>query len=191
MDPLVLLLLLTIFAVNGLIRNINSQPSHIRLYVADEPKQANKVISENRKSGFEYEFDETYIAGIALVGSEVKSCRKGGVSISEGLAEIIDGELWLLNVHISEHSRCGRRDQHPPKRRRKLLLSQKEILKIEQRVLQRNYEIIPIRMFFSEKSWVKVELGVGKQKSLVDKRDDVQKREGEREVRRVMKGGYD
>jgi tmRNA-binding protein len=66
----------------------------------DQPKQANKIISENRKSNFEYEFDETYIAGIVLVGSEVKSCRSGGVSISDGIAEIIDGEVTLNNYSI-------------------------------------------------------------------------------------------
>ena len=91
--------------------------------------------------------------------------------------------------YVAEHYRCGARDQHPPKRIRKLLLHQKEILKLEQRVLQRNYELIPISMYFSEKNIVKVELGVGKAKNLNDKRDDVEKREGERDIRRVMKGG--
>eukprot|EP01041_Mallomonas_annulata_P010013 gene10013-20843_t len=145
------------------------------------------IVAQNRKANFEYEFEEKYEAGIMLTGTEVKSCRRGNVQLSDGLAEIRDGECWLLNVHIAEHYRCGTRDQHSPKRMRKLLLSRKEILKLEQRVLQRNLEIIPISMYFSEKNYVKVELGVGKSKNLNDKRDDVEKREGEKEIRRVMK----
>ena len=149
------------------------------------------VISENRKALGEYEFEERYEAGLVLVGTEVKSCRKNSVQLSDGVAEIRDGEAWLLNVHISEYERSAPRSQHPPKRMRKLLLNAREILKLEQRVLQRGLEIIPLRLFFNEKSYVKVELGVGKKKSLGDKRDDITKRDGEREVRRVMKRGSD
>ena len=150
------------------------------------------LISENRKASSEYEFEERYEAGIQLCGTEVKSCRKNQVQLSDGVAEIRDGEMWLLNVHIAEYDRCGSLQQHPPKRMRKLLLHGREILKLEQRVLQRGMEIIPTRIFFNEKAYVKVELGVGKKKSLNDKRDDIMKRDGEREVRRVMKSGsYD
>jgi SsrA-binding protein len=145
------------------------------------------TIAENRKANSEYEWEEKYEAGIALVGTEVKSCRKNTVQLSDGLAEVRDGEMWLLNVHMSEYGRCSMREQHFPKRARKLLLRHREILKLEQRVLQRNLEIIPIRLFFNEKSCVKVELGVGRKKSLNDKRDDIIKRDGDREVRRVMK----
>jgi len=148
------------------------------------------TIAENRQANGEYEIEERYEAGVALFGSEVKSCRKGGgVQLSDGIAEIRQGEARLLNVHIAEHSRCSRLDQHKPKRVRKLLLHHKEILKLEQRVQQRNLEIIPLRLYFNEKSCIKVELGLGKKKSLNDKRDDLVKRDGEREVRRVMKGG--
>jgi len=146
------------------------------------------TIAENRKANSEYEWEEKYEAGIVLVGTEVKSCRKNGqVNLSDGVAEIREGELFLINVHISEYDRCSMRGQHAPKRARKLLVRGREILKLEQRVLQRNLELIPIRLYFNEKSFVKVEIGVGKKKSLVDKRDDIMKREGDREVRRVMK----
>lgn len=158
---------------------------------AQTTRGANSVISENRVSGFEYEFVERYQAGIVLTGTEVKSCRKGSVQLSDGLAEVRNGELWLLNVHISPHDRASSLTQHAPKRMRKLLLKRSEILKLEQRVLQRNMEIIPIRMFFNDKNFVKLELGVGSKKSLQDKRDDVMRRDGEREIRRVMKGSYD
>jgi len=154
-------------------------------------KGAGETIAENRESGFEYEFVERYQAGIELIGTEVKSCRSGNVQLSDGLAEVRDGELWLLNVHISPHNRASMSTQHPPKRARRLLLKRTEILRLEQRMLQRNLEVIPIKMFFSDKNFVKLELGVGSKKSLQDKRDDVIKRDGEREIRRVMKGGYD
>lgn len=148
-------------------------------------------IAENRHAQSEYEFTEKYEAGIQLVGTEVKSCRKCTVQLSDGICEIRNGEAFLLNVHISEYAKCGSRDQHLPKRARKLLLAKKEILKLEQRVLQRNCEIIPLKMFFSEKQFVKIELGVGIKKSVIDKRDTEMKRDGEREVRRIMKGSYD
>lgn len=158
-------------------------------------KGANEQIAENRRAGFDYEWEETVTTGIQLTGAETKSCRSGNVQLSDGLAEVRDGELWLLNVHIPELKRCGSRQVYDPKRIRKLLVRKNEILKLEQRVLQRNMEIIPIRVFFSEKNFVKVELGVGKQKSLVDKRDDLIQKEGDREIKRVMKsssrGGWD
>ena len=154
-------------------------------------RTANSQISENRNANFEYEFTEKVEAGIVLLGTEVKSCRRGSVQLSDGIAEIRDGEAWLMNVHIDEWNRSSMRDNHKPKRTRKLLLHKNEILKLEQRMLQRNQEIIPIRMYFNEKNFVKLELGIGSKKSLNDKRDDIIKRDGEREIRRVMKGSYD
>ena len=150
-------------------------------------KNSESLIAQNRKASFEYEWTETYEAGIMLLGTEVKSCRKGTVQLSDGFAEIIDGECWLTNVHIAEHQRCGPYYQHEPKRKRKLLLHAREILKIEQRVLQRNCVIIPIKMYFTNKNFVKIELGIGKTKSFEDKRDDIEKREGDREIRRAIK----
>jgi|LauGreSBDMM110SN_4_FD.fasta_scaffold118414_2 SsrA-binding protein len=172
-------------------RFFSNRKSHVVLFKAPPKSMEDRHIAENRNAQFEYEFTEKYEAGIQLVGTEVKSCRKSTVQLSDGVCEIRDGEAFLLNVHISEYSKCGRREQHLPKRVRKLLLTKKEILKLEQRVLQRNCEIIPIKMFFSEKQLVKVELGVGMKKSVIDKRDTEMKRDGEREVRRIMKGSYD
>jgi SsrA-binding protein len=103
------------------------------LYATKIKKGEPQVIANNRKSGNEYEFTETFEAGIMLVGSEVKSCRKGTVQLSDAAAEIRDGECWLINCHIAEHDRTGRFDQHKPKRIRKLLLHNREILKLEQR----------------------------------------------------------
>lgn len=165
--------------------------SQVVLFQSPPKSIEERHIAENRHAEYEYEFTEKFEAGIQLLGTEVKSCRKSTVQLSDGVCEIIDGQAFLLNVHIAEYSKCGSRDQHAPKRVRKLLLNKKEILKLEQRVLQRNCEIIPIKMFFSEKQFVKVELGVGIKKSIIDKRDTEIKRDGEREVRRIMKGSYD
>ena len=152
---------------------------------------AGNVIAFNRQANFEYEFTEKYTCGIKLTGSEVKSCRKKLVQLSDGIAEIRDGEMWLLNVHITEHDKSSHLQNHEPKRVRKLLLKKSEILKIEQRILQRNNFVVPIQVFFNDKQFIKVEIGIGTKKSLIDKRDTEQKRDGEREIRRVMKGSYD
>jgi hypothetical protein len=85
-------------------------------------------IAVNRKSGFEYEFDDKIEAGIQLQGTEVKSCRKGNVQLSDGFATVIDGECWLCNVHIAEHHQCGPVFQHDLKRNRKLLLHKREVI---------------------------------------------------------------
>jgi SsrA-binding protein len=111
--------------------------------------------------------------------------------LSDGVAEVRDCEIWLVNVRIGPCPRCSLRDQHEPKRLRRLLLRKNEILKIEQQMIQSKLYLIPIRMFYNDKNFVKVEIGLGKVKNLSDKRDTIMKREGEREIRRVMKGGYD
>ena len=151
-----------------------------------------ELISENKQADGDYEWDEKYHAGVVLVGSEVKSCRtKGSVNLKSSFVEIREGEAWLYEAHIAEARRCGPYFQHEPKRTRKLLLHEREILKMEQRCLQRNMELIPTCLYWSDKNFVKVEIGVGKKKSINDKRDDMIKKDGERSIRRVMKGGYD
>ena len=162
-----------------------------RLYAARKGLSAGAVIAENKRARNGYEWETTYEAGIQLVGTEVKTCRQGNVILGDGSAEIINGELWLLNVHISEYNRCSIREQHPPKRNRKLLLKACEILKIEQYKQQRNMEVIPIKLYFSDKNFIKVTLGVGMQKTLYDKRQESSKEDAKRQIRRVMKGGWD
>ena len=156
------------------------------------PGLKNGIITDNRQANAEYEFEEKYHAGIQLFGSEVKSCRvKGSCNLKNGFVEIRNGEAWLFEVHIAEAKRCGPYFQHEPKRTRKLLLHHQQILKLEQMCLQRNMELIPTELYWSDKNFVKVEIGVGKKKSINDKRDGMIKRDGERSIRRVMKGNYD
>ena len=150
------------------------------------------IIADNRQAKGDYEFEEYYHGGIQLRGSEVKSCRmKGSCNLKSGFIEIREGEAWLYEVHIAEATRCGPIYQHEPKRTRKVLLHSKEILKLEQRVLQRNMELIPTELYWSDKNFVKVEIGVGKKKTINDKRDDMIKKDGQASIRRVMKGGFD
>ena len=139
-----------------------------------------------------YEFEYKLEAGIILTGTEVKACREGGnVIVSDSChADIRDGEAWIFGVHISPCMRSPPREEHFPKRDRKLLLRAREILKAEQYMQQKNYEMIPLKMVFSDKNFVKVEIGVGKQKSVIDKRDDIKKKEGQKDIRRAMKGVY-
>ena len=150
---------------------------------------AGAIIAENKKaSNNQYEFDFKIEAGIQLIGTEAKACRQAGnVILGDGLADVINGQVYLCNVHIGTAKRTPAREEHSPKRNRKLLLHAKEILKIEQRVLQQNYEVVPIKMYFSDKNFVKVELGIGKQKSVIDKRQDMQKKDANRDIRRAMK----
>jgi len=137
-----------------------------------------------------YEFDYHLEAGIVLTGTEVKACRQGNAIISDGHVDVRAGEAWLFNVHIGTYDRSADRDDHFPKRDRKLLLHHNEILKAEQRVLQKNYEIVPLKLVFSDKNFIKVQLGVGYKKSVIDKRDDIKKKEAVKDVRRAMKGMY-
>jgi SsrA-binding protein len=150
------------------------------------------IIADNRQAKGDYEFEEYYHGGIQLRGSEVKSCRtKGSCNLKSGFIEIREGEAWLYELHIAEATRCGPIYQHEPKRTRKVLLHSKEILKLEQRVLQRNMGLIPTELYWSDKNFVKVEIGVGKKKTINDKRDDMIKKDGQASIRRVMKGGFD
>mmetsp|Transcript_28747 Transcript_28747/g.48227 ORF Transcript_28747/g.48227 Transcript_28747/m.48227 type:complete len:220 (+) Transcript_28747:150-809(+) len=157
-----------------------------RLYNSNQQKSAS-TIAENKKGGYEYEWEEKIEAGIQLVGTEVKSCRRGNVQLSDGFAQVLDGECFLCNVHIAEYFGSGPIYQHTPKRNRKLLLHKKEILKLEQRMVQQNFEIIPVSMYFTPHQRVKVELGIGKKKNMRDKRQEIMGKEGNREIRRVMK----
>lgn len=152
---------------------------------------AGGVIAENKKARNEYEMEYKLEAGIVLTGTEVKACRQAGkVIISDAHADIRNGEAWLFGLHIGTCDRTASREDHFPKRDRKLLLRRQEVLKAEQRLIQQNMEMVPLRLVFSEKNYVKVEIGVGKQKTVIDKRDDMKKKDANRDIKRAMKGMY-
>ena len=141
-----------------------------------------KVIATNRKALHDYAIFENYIAGIELYGTEVKSARAGGVSLAGGYATVENGEVFLREINIAPYS-CGNIYNRDPKRKRKLLLKHDEIKRLYGKVRERGFTLIPIKFFFSERGWAKVDLGLCKGKKLIDKREVLKKRAVERQER--------
>jgi SsrA-binding protein len=141
---------------------------------------------KNRSAYFEYFFDAKYEAGMVLTGTEVKSLRNGQASFADSYCMVHKGEIWLKSLHIAEYSH-GTANNHDPLRERKLLLKKREILKIESKLKEKGYTIIPLRIFFSEKNLAKVEIGLAKGKKLHDKRESIKQREMDREMKRWTK----
>lgn len=138
---------------------------------------------KNRSAFYEYFIDNKYVAGIVLTGTEVKSLREGKASFNDSYCIIHKGEAWLKSLHIAEYSH-GTVNNHDPLRERKLLLQKREIRKIESKLKEKGYTLIPLRIFFNEKNLIKVEIGLGKGKKLHDKRETIKKRDVEREMKR-------
>ena len=141
---------------------------------------------KNRSAFHEYFFDNKYVAGIILTGTEVKSLRQGKASFNDSYCIIHKGELWLKSLHIAEYSH-GTVNNHDPIRDRKLLLQKREINKIEAKLKEKGYTLIPLLIFFNEKNLVKLEIGLGKGKKLHDKRETIKKRDVEREMKRFIR----
>lgn len=144
-----------------------------------------KVIENNKKAFHEYHVFDRFDAGIVLVGTEIKSIRKGGVSLKDAFCKVEEGELWLYSSHIAPYDK-GNRFNHEPQRVRKLLLHKKEIMKILGKVKKENYTIIPLQMYL-QCGFAKVEIALCKGKKLYDKRDDLAKKSVQRDVERAMK----
>jgi SsrA-binding protein len=141
---------------------------------------------KNRSAYFEYYIDDKYTAGIALTGTEVKSLRAGKASFNDSYCIIHKGEVWIKSFHIAEYT-FGTVNNHDPVRDRKLLLSKREIKKLEAKIKEKGYTVIPLRLFFNEKNLVKVEIGLAKGKKLHDKRETIKQRDTEREIKRYIK----
>jgi SsrA-binding protein len=145
-----------------------------------------KIIVRNRKARFLYEIVDFFEAGIVLQGSEVKSLRDGRVSISDSYATEIDGEFYLLNLHISAYENASV-DHHDPLRKRKLLLHRREIRRLTARVKEQGLTLVPTKLYF-RKGKAKVELGLGRGKKKYDKRDTIAKRDANRDMERHHAG---
>ncbi|MET6997449.1 SsrA-binding protein SmpB [Chitinophaga defluvii] len=141
---------------------------------------------KNRSAYFEYAIEDKYIAGMVLTGTEIKSIRTGKVSFNDSFCYFSKGELFVKSLHIAEYSH-GTYANHDPLRERKLLLSKRELKKWENKMKERGYTIVPLRMFINEKGLAKMEIGLGKGKKLHDKRDSIKQRESDRELRRYFK----
>jgi len=146
-----------------------------------------RTICVNRKARREYHVEDTLEAGLVLVGSEVKSCRKGSVNLSDSYVALRGGEAFLVGTHIAPYTQANR-NNHEPRRERKLLLHAREIGRLASKVHERGYTVIPLRMYFKG-ARVKVELGLAKGKKLHDKRSDIRKREADREMERAIRRG--
>ena len=141
---------------------------------------------KNRVAYHEFFIDAKYEAGMVLVGTEVKSIRGGKVSFNDSYCLLHKGEIWVKSLHIAEYSH-GNLNNHDTVRDRKLLLQKKEIKKIEGKLKEKGYTLIPLRMYFSEKNFVKMEIGLAKGKKLHDKRDTIKQKDVEREMKRYLK----
>lgn len=144
-----------------------------------------KVICENRRARFRYHLDESFEAGLELVGSEVKSLRAGKAHLNDAYGRIRKGELFLINAHIAPYEQANRQN-HEPERDRKLLLHRREIDRIGGRIRERGYTLVPIRLYFKG-GRAKVELALARGKKHHDKRQAVAERESKRQVERAMK----
>lgn len=152
------------------------------LYLRQPMTDYTSVI-KNRKAGFEYHLLQQFTAGMVLTGTEVKSLRAGKASIAEAFCIVQDDEVWVKNMHIAEFER-GSYYNHDPRRLRKLLLNRQEIRKITVRLKEKGMTLIPVQVFFSEKGLVKIEIALARGKKLYDKREDIKKKDLERERNR-------
>jgi SsrA-binding protein len=143
-----------------------------------------KVLTDNRRARHEYHIVEAFEAGIALTGTEVKSCRAKHISLAEAYARVIGGELWLIGSHIAPYEQ-GNRNNHEPVRNRKLLMHRREIVRLKQAIEAKGMTLAPLKVYL-EKGRIKVEIGLCQGKNVRDKRQDLKKREDERETRRVV-----
>ena len=150
-------------------------------------KERVKVVAQNRKARHEYFIEGTYEAGIVLSGTEVKSVRLGKSSIAESYADIVDGEAYILGMHISPYEQ-GNIYNKEPTRDRKLLLHRREINKLWALTQQKGLTVVPLKVYLKG-GLVKVELGVGRGKKTHDKRDGIAEREARREIDRRLKSG--
>jgi len=144
-----------------------------------------KIVTTNRKAFYDYHIQETYEAGISLLGTEVKALREGRANLKDSYAIIKDGEAFLLNCHISPYSH-GNIQNHDPLRTRKLLLHKKEINKLWGNITQKGYTLIPLKIYFKNGK-AKVEIGLAKGKKQYEKRAALREKEVRKEIDRYMK----
>ena len=147
-----------------------------------------KVVTTNRKAFHDFLIFEKYVAGIVLTGTEIKSVRKNAVNLKDSFCKIEDNEMFLYNCHISPYEQ-GNRYNHKAERVRKLLLTKKEILKLQSKVKKENYTIVPLEVFF-QGSLAKMEIALAKGKKLHDKRDALAQKDQKREMDRASKLRY-
>ena len=147
-------------------------------------------LAVNRKAGFEYHLEATFEAGIVLTGTEIKSVRNGQLNLADAYCIFLNGELWVKGMHIAEY-KDGSYNNHISKRDRKLLLNKSELRKMNNKVKEKGYSIIPIKMYLSERGLAKVEIALAKGKKLYDKREDMKRQDAKNEMDRLKNPDVD
>jgi SsrA-binding protein len=140
----------------------------------------------NRSAFYEYAIEDKFIAGMVLTGTEIKSIRQSRVSFNDSFCYFSKGELFVRSLHITEYSH-GAYANHDPLRERKLLLTKRELRKMENKIKEKGFTIIPLRIFLTEKGLAKMEIGLGRGKKLHDKRESIKQRDTQREIKRYLK----
>lgn len=143
-----------------------------------------KIEIINRKARFNFHVEESFVAGMQLLGSEVKSIRNNSVNMGDGYCQMNEGELFLKNIHISEWNQQGF-GVHEPMRDRKLLLKKRELSRIETKIKSKGYAVFPVRLFEGDRGIFKIEIGLGQGKKTFDKRDDLKEKDIKREMDRA------
>lgn len=154
--------------------------------MADKKDGAHKLIADNKRARFDYFIEDTLEAGIMLTGTEVKALREGRATIKEAYATPEKGAIWLINANIPEYS-AGNRENHEPKRPRKLLLNAREIAKLTQAVERKGYTIAPLKLYFNARGIAKLEIGLALGKKAPDKRDTEKQRDWQRQKGRLLR----
>lgn len=147
-------------------------------------EKGQKFVAQNKKARFDFHIDDTYEAGIVLVGTEVKSLRQGRASLVDGFAEVDGGEVWLHNVHIPEYTQ-GTWTNHAARRKRKLLLNRSEITRIERKVTEKGFTLVPLSLYFKD-GRAKVEIAIARGKKEYDKRHTLAARDANREKEQAL-----
>ena len=147
-------------------------------------EQGQKFVAQNKKARHDYHIDDTYEAGLVLVGTEVKSLRQGRASLVDGFAEVDGGEVWLHNVHIPEYTQ-GTWTNHAARRKRKLLLNRSEIARIERKVNEKGFTLVPLSIYFKD-GRAKIEIAVARGKKEYDKRHTLAARDANREKEQAL-----
>jgi SsrA-binding protein len=145
---------------------------------------SSKINIKNRKASFEYQFIATFVAGISLVGTEIKSIRNNQANISDAHCVFVNEELFVKNLHIAEYN-SGGYTNHEPKRDRKLLLNRQELNKMQGKVKEKGNSIVPIRLFINEKGKAKLEIVLAKGKKIYDKRESIKEKDLNRDLDRI------
>ena len=147
---------------------------------------AHRVAAQNRKARHTYEIEETFEAGLVLLGSEVKALREGRANIAESYAKVEDNEIWLINAHFPEYKQAGQFN-HEPRRQRKLLLKRREVAKLLGSSERDGMALVPLKLYFNVRGIAKLELGLGKGRKRFDKREAQKKRDWDRQKARLLR----